>query len=181
MQRLPTNFSTNRSREQGNFLILGLFLTIVLIGIVSAQSALTMKNIQQADFYTTQAELNRYAESGAEMAYYDLRRNYTGSQGNLGTTAWSTADDLGQDSCAQHQGSAVCVPVSFLEPGFKPASCIDGSVLGDAPGVCLPSCLPAVQGLLTGLLLDQEGCPQNHLCAPCDHPITGNSTGACDL
>jgi hypothetical protein len=93
----------------------------------------------------------------------------------------SKADDLGQDSCAQHQGSAVCVPVSFLEPGFKPASCIDGSVLGDAPGVCLPSCLPAVQGLLTGLLLDQEGCPQNHLCAPCDHPITGNSTGACDL
>jgi hypothetical protein len=91
------------------------------------------------------------------------------------------ANDLGQDICPQHQGDAVCVPSSFLEPDFKPMGCVDGNFLGDGEGVCLPECLPAVQGLLTGLLLDQEGCPDRHICAPCDHPITGDPTGACDI
>lgn len=91
------------------------------------------------------------------------------------------ADDLGQDNCAQNEGERVCVPSAFLEPNFSPMTCVDGSVLGDGPGVCLPACLPAVQGLLQDLTLDQEGCPSNHLCAPCDNPITGDPTGACDL
>lgn len=91
------------------------------------------------------------------------------------------ADDLAQDICPQNDGPALCVPKPFLEDGYKPMTCTDGSILGDAPGVCLPDCLPAVQGLLQDLLLDQEGCQTGYKCAPCDHPITGNPTGACEL
>ncbi len=91
------------------------------------------------------------------------------------------ADQLSQDNCAQNEGERLCVPNVFLDPNQSPLSCVDGNILGDGPGVCLPQCLPAVQGLLESFVLDQEGCPSNHLCAPCDHPITGNPTGACDL
>lgn len=91
------------------------------------------------------------------------------------------ADDLGQDNCVQNEGERLCVPSAFLDPNFAPLSCVDEGVFSDSPGACLPSCLPAVQGLLQDLTLDQQGCPANHLCAPCDHPITGDPTGACDL
>ncbi len=91
------------------------------------------------------------------------------------------ADDLGQDSCLQDDGERLCVPSVFLDPDFAPFTCIDKSIFGDEPGVCLPACLPAVQGLLQDLTLDQEGCASNELCAPCDNPVTGNPTGACDL
>jgi hypothetical protein len=92
------------------------------------------------------------------------------------------AGKLGQDTCAQSGGPNVCVPTPFLNPDYQPYSCIDENLFGpDLPGVCLPECLPAVQGLLTGLLLDQEGCQAEYKCAPCDHPITGKPTGACDL
>ena len=92
---------TDTRREAGNFLLLGLFMTIVLAGFVAAQSAVTMKNIRQADYFVTQAELNRYAESGAEMAYYDMRKNFTGSEGNLGTTNWTIDNDVGRDGYPQ--------------------------------------------------------------------------------
>ena len=92
------------------------------------------------------------------------------------------AEQLAEDVCPQHNGPALCVPAAFLEPGFKPASCWDDQLFsGPQPGACLPECLPSVQGLLQDFILDQEGCPDNHRCAPCDHPISGEPTGACDL
>lgn len=91
------------------------------------------------------------------------------------------AEQLSQDVCTQDKYEAVCLPKGFIQPGYKPMTCIDGGVIGGGAGVCLPDCLPAVQGLLASLTLDQEGCMPDHLCAPCDHPITGNPTGACDL
>jgi hypothetical protein len=91
------------------------------------------------------------------------------------------AEKLGQDNCTQHKYAAVCLPKAFLDPAFKPMTCMDGGFIGGGEGVCLPGCLPSVQGLLADLTLDQEGCPADHLCAPCDNPITGKPTGACDL
>jgi hypothetical protein len=91
------------------------------------------------------------------------------------------ADDLGQDVCAQNEGDRVCVPTAFLDEGFKPMTCVDEFIFGDEPGVCLPACLPAVQGLIADFTLDQQGCPANNLCAPCNNPLTGDPTGACDL
>ena len=92
------------------------------------------------------------------------------------------AEQLAEDNCPQNNGPALCVPAAFLEPDFQPMTCWDEQPIGDAkPGVCLPACLPAVQGLLQDLLLDQEGCPASHKCAPCDNPLTGEPTGACDL
>ncbi len=91
-----------------------------------------------------------------------------------------SADQLGQDNCVQNEGEMLCVPTAFLEPDHVPATCIDQSIFGDEPGVCIPECIPAVQGLLQDMTLDQQGCPNNHLCAPCLNPITGKPTGACD-
>ncbi len=96
-------------------------------------------------------------------------------------TVGEKAKDLGQDNCAQNEGERVCVPTQFLDPTTSPMTCVDTFFFSDYPGVCLPECLPAVQGLLADVTLDQQGCPDNHVCAPCDNPVTGNSTGACDL
>ncbi|MBW2529656.1 MAG: hypothetical protein JRI23_36105 [Deltaproteobacteria bacterium] len=91
-----------------------------------------------------------------------------------------SADKLGQDVCAQDGGEWLCVPSALLEPDYVPLSCIDEFIFGDEPGVCVAECIPAVQGLLQDFTLDQQGCPEKHLCAPCNNPITGSPTGACE-
>lgn len=81
---------------------------------------------------------------------------------------------LGQDTCAD--ADALCAPVDLLDPTKVPDSC--DSVAG-AEGRCLPACLPDVQAMSS--MLPQDSCADTHLCVPCFDPISGDSTGACEL
>jgi hypothetical protein len=83
----------------------------------------------------------------------------------------------------------LCAPKVFiLDPDYQPASCtaqLDITTLcifpiSAGPGVCLPACLPALRGG-TGSFLCRGNCPSNWKCAPCNDPLTGAPTGACDL
>jgi hypothetical protein len=84
----------------------------------------------------------------------------------------------------------LCAPKVFIEdpdyqpgpctaqmPGF-PLLCLTPSDAG--AGVCLPACLPALRNF-PGSLLCRGNCPAEWKCAPCEDPISGGSTGACDL
>jgi hypothetical protein len=68
-------------------------------------------------------------------------------------------------------------PCTAQMPGF-PFLCATPSDAG--PGVCLPACLPALRNF-PGSLLCRGNCPAEWKCAPCEDPISGGSTGACDL
>jgi hypothetical protein len=75
-------------------------------------------------------------------------------------------------------GTKLCVPDVFIRTGgkFTPATC---SSVGGAEGRCLSRVLPAVKA--QDALLPQDTCTANERCAPCYDPITGMSTGACNL
>ena len=97
-------------------------------------------------------------------------------------------EQLGEDSCAQDSGPAVCVPDVFLNAQqsgmpYLPQSCDTGfwiqSFFGDefSQGGCLPECIPEVDG--TPFLV-QDDCPEEWKCVPCTNPQTGESSGACE-
>ncbi len=75
-------------------------------------------------------------------------------------------------------GKGVCVPEPFVATAgvFTPKKCAwpDG-----IEGRCLSSCLPLVADQLDKLPV--AGCGGNDRCVPCCDPITGKTTGACDL
>ena len=75
-------------------------------------------------------------------------------------------------------GGAVCVPDLMIRTNnkFTPATCTS---INAAEGRCLSKALPEVAGQAE--LLPSEGCGGNEACVPCYDPVTGASTGACDL
>jgi hypothetical protein len=92
-------------------------------------------------------------------------------------------EQLDGEGCADD--GFLCVPKVFVEdPDYQPEACNAALVLtfclDTSPGVCLPACLPALRGI-EGDLLCQGGCPDAWKCAPCDDPLSGDPTGACDL
>ncbi len=78
-------------------------------------------------------------------------------------------------------GTSVCMPDPIIEGGgqFMPAPCT--SSVGNAAGVCLSQCIPLVANNPQAALLGQDGCGTGELCIPCNNPLSGVSTGACDL
>ena len=74
--------------------------------------------------------------------------------------------------------SKLCVPDVAIKTGgkFTPATCTS---VGGAEGRCLSRVLPAVKA--QDALLPQDTCTVNERCAPCYDPISGASTGACNL
>jgi len=90
------------------------------------------------------------------------------------------AAQLPPDSCPQDANMFVCAPTVFItDPTFKPTPCsTELPIGGGQPGVCLPACL--ITGF-QGSLLGQSTCDTDWKCAPCDDPLTGQPTGACDL
>jgi hypothetical protein len=90
------------------------------------------------------------------------------------------AGSLPQDTCPDDPANYLCVPSIFItDPNFSPPACLtDIFLFGGEPGVCLPDCL--VTGF-TGSLLGQSTCAGNEKCAPCEDPLGGGPTGACDL
>jgi hypothetical protein len=80
--------------------------------------------------------------------------------------------NLGEDSCMQGN---LCVPNQILQ-GLPTPAC-SGSIpfLGSYTGVCLSDCLDF--GAF-GFALSRGNCAQDHTCAPCEDPLTGDPTGA---
>jgi hypothetical protein len=81
---------------------------------------------------------------------------------------------LGVDTCTEPD--TLCAPNDLTNPSFTPVVC---DSVGGAEGRCLPACLPAIQEQAD--LLDQDICLDDHLCAPCYDPTTGEDTGACRI
>jgi len=81
---------------------------------------------------------------------------------------------LAQDSCGE---SLLCVPSELVLRGpLHPLVCTAEAT--GAEGRCLPACLPEVA---TRQGVRQDDCAAGQLCAPCYDPLSGESTGACDL
>jgi hypothetical protein len=86
----------------------------------------------------------------------------------------SEQQNLGNDVCSQ--GSDLCVPTEMLQASFMPPTCsATGFLVGNYTGVCLSDCLKFG---LQGIVLARGNCPQDHKCAPCKNPLTGQATGA---
>jgi hypothetical protein len=83
---------------------------------------------------------------------------------------------LPRDAC---EGEAlVCAPALLVEdPNAVPSSCTVHAT--SAEGRCLPRCL--LGDTARERALEQDPCPDSHVCAPCFDPIDGSSTGACEL
>jgi hypothetical protein len=70
-----------------------------------------------------------------------------------------------------------CVPDTLLASGGdKPPSCASA---GGAAGVCMSVCVPEVAQ--NEASLPQATCATDERCAPCVDPLTGATTGICDL
>jgi hypothetical protein len=74
--------------------------------------------------------------------------------------------------------SNLCVPETLArDPKSAFPSCQVSST--GAEGRCLPACLPQIAA--RAAQLKQESCTAGSLCSPCFDPISGASTGACDI
>jgi len=80
---------------------------------------------------------------------------------------------LGQDTCA---AGNLCAPTPIAAGTYQPQTCASW---GASEGRCLPSCLPDIAA--QAAQLRQDICDQGELCAPCFDPLTGDSTGSCEL
>jgi hypothetical protein len=86
-------------------------------------------------------------------------------------------DKFAQESCA---ATLTCVPETFLDGSYQPVFCEPSFLIwlltGQDVGACLPQCMPDVA---SAPLVDQDVCPDYHLCIPC-FDQGGQSTGACE-
>lgn len=86
-------------------------------------------------------------------------------------------DSLPTDTCTSGE---LCVPDPVLaDPTYRFPTCTTAMTgpFGGSPGACIPDCMV---GFFSGLFVDRSTCAAGDLCAPCTHPLTGASTGACD-
>jgi hypothetical protein len=89
------------------------------------------------------------------------------------------------DSCASEGSDWVCAPVVKLNDIDAPLPSCTPSIPGpdDPGGACVPQCIADKQiqdNLLTALGLAQQDCDAGWICAPCQNPLDGTRTGACD-
>lgn len=83
--------------EEGNAILMALLLVGLLGALCAAQLAVSQKNVQASRFFGLHAELRKYAESGVELALYDLSREVSGSGGKIGCVNWTAVNDAGKD------------------------------------------------------------------------------------
>jgi hypothetical protein len=109
--------------EGGNALLFCMLALVFLVGISTAQFAVTQKNMRQSNAFLSHSDLYKYAESGIDMAFHDLRYEVTGNEGNIGTAAWVAANDLGRDGYpgTYDEGEGDGVP-GFGEPNVAPVA-----------------------------------------------------------
>jgi hypothetical protein len=77
--------------------------------------------------------------------------------------------------------TSVCLPDPIIRAGgsYVAASCT--SSVKSSAGVCLSQCIPRVANDPQAALLGQDGCGDGELCVPCVNPLSGVSTGACQI
>jgi hypothetical protein len=121
---MPT---TEDSRESGNAIILSFLVLILLFALSWAQVFIAQKNIQSSNFFHDHEVLRKYAESGVELALHDMSYSLSPNGGNLGTTAWVIANDVGRDGVAAtgDEGEGDGVP-TFGEPNVTPVPVGEG-------------------------------------------------------
>lgn len=88
--------------------------------------------------------------------------------------AGSQAKNLNKESCGE---SLLCAPKELTDLTYKPKSC---SSLEGAEGRCISTCVGGAVAKQKERL-PTAGCDSNEVCAPCYDPITGESTGACEV
>ena len=95
-----------------------------------------------------------------------------------GELAGEQAEALGEVDCPEDSG-LLCAPNEFLPPNTPSAvpCTTSGLIGGGKDGACLPDFLDAVDSFL----ISRGDCADGYKCAPCETPIIGGSTGACDL
>lgn len=84
-------------RQSGSALLVSIILLSLLAAFATAQYAVVHANIRQATFYVEYSELQKYAESGAEIAMHDLKHSLSAAPGFIGTANWTALDDAGRD------------------------------------------------------------------------------------
>jgi len=89
-----------RGRDKAYILIFAVLLLAFLAALTAAFSTLVFKNSRQSTYYGRRLELRRYAETGIDLALYELKYYVNGSDGKIGTESWTTASDLGRDGKA---------------------------------------------------------------------------------
>lgn len=108
---------------------------------------------------------------------------------NLGSLPACCNTEMGNGHCLQNVPSEImtylsscgasgyCVPDQFLTTGgaVPPKAC----TAFDGPGVCLSVCVPQVYENRS--LLQVDVCGGDQLCVPCENPLDGMPTGACDI
>jgi hypothetical protein len=82
-------------------------------------------------------------------------------------------DLLDATGCASGE---LCAPRDLAGGSYEPQTC---SSWGSSEGRCLPACLPDVAA--QAARLTRGVCDAGELCVPCYDPLTGASTGSCEL
>jgi hypothetical protein len=84
----------------------------LLAALAMAQFAVVQKNVQASTYISSYSELRECAESGIGMALHDIKHNFSGNSGSIGTVGWATANDCGSDGQAgtYDEGEADGVP-----------------------------------------------------------------------
>lgn len=99
-----------------------------------------------------------------------------GGGGHCVPTAALPADQV--DLLTNCDDNAKCVPDTLIKTNgnFIPPSCRS---VNNAEGRCLSTCLPDVAAQVA--LLPTDTCLAEERCVPCYDPVSGDSTGACEL
>jgi hypothetical protein len=110
----------------------------------------------------------------------DPPREFEACCGELGRCLPRSAIDfnaqanLARESCIS-ASDALCVPRAWID-GQRAPRC---RAPGDLEGRCLPRCLQQVAE--QGDKVQRADCAAEHACVPCFDPLSGQSTGACQL
>ncbi len=85
------------SRREGSALFLVLVIVFIVLSFSAGHFAVVQKGQRQAEFFLTRSDLYQYAESALALSIHDVRYNYSGFSGKIGTERWSVLSDVGHD------------------------------------------------------------------------------------
>ncbi len=85
------------ARERGNTLVVCFLAVTVMAAFASAHMIVIQKNVRQSNFMNEIGEMRRLADGGLNLALHELNFDVGSGDGNIGTEAWTTANDLGRD------------------------------------------------------------------------------------
>ncbi len=108
--------------QNGSVLLAAICLLVTLGALGAAHFAVVQSSFKQSKYFALQSYLHQYAQSGVALAIHDFDNYVTDSAGNIGTTEWSTSDDVGADGAADtlDEGEADGIPTPG-EPNLAPA------------------------------------------------------------